>query len=189
MSRIRSFIAIDTPAEVKERTSEVQEKLKTTDANVRWESKDKFHITVKFLGGVEASMLGTMADRLRESLNECTQMNITYRGVGCFPNPNHPRVIWIGAENKEGVLARLYGSIEEIAASFGVEREERQFHAHITIGRVKGERNIMKLIAELDKVDFEPHTSIVKEILLMRSDLKPTGSVYTVLQRLPLKGN
>lgn len=187
MPAFRSFIAIDTAPEVKAAIIEVEEKLRATDAEVRWESIEKFHITLKFLGNVDEAKLHSIENQLEEALDPFPAFTMTYQNVGCFPNQHHPRVVWIGAENEDGTLIRIQETIEGVSESFGFQREERQFHPHITIGRVKGARNLKALVSELGNTTFAPHSSLIKEILMMKSDLKPTGSVYTVLCRFPLK--
>jgi 2'-5' RNA ligase len=184
---IRSFIAIETPPEVKADIARVQEGLRTTNADVRWESIEKFHITLKFLGNVEEPRLNSLADRLQEALGVFASFNMTYQGVGCFPNQHHPRVVWIGAENEDGTLSRIQETIEEAAEQMGFQREERQFHPHITIGRVKRPKNLKALVSELGNASFNPHTVIIRDVLLMKSDLKPSGSVYSVLRTYQLK--
>lgn len=187
MPAIRSFIAVDTAPEVKAAIVDVEDKLRATNAEVRWESIEKFHITLKFLGNVEGAKLHSLENRLEEVLSPFSAFNMTYQGVGCFPNQHHPRIIWIGAENEDGTLRRIQETIEGVAESFGFQREEREFHPHITIGRVKGSRNLKALVSELGDASFAPHSSLITEVLLMKSDLKPTGSVYTVLRSFLLK--
>jgi 2'-5' RNA ligase len=187
MPSIRSFIAIETPLEVKADIAKVQEGLRTTNADVRWESSEKFHITLKFLGNVDEPRLNSLADRLQEAFGAFASFNMTYQGVSCFPNQHHPRVIWIDAENEDGTLSRIQETIEEVAEEMAFQREERQFHPHITIGRVKGSRNLKALVSELGNASFNAHAAIIKDVLLMKSDLKPSGSVYTVMRRFLLR--
>jgi 2'-5' RNA ligase len=187
MPAIRSFIAIETPPEVKVDIAKVLEGLRTTNADVRWESIEKFHITLKFLGNVDEPRLNSLADRLEEALVAFAPFNMTYQGVGCFPNQHHPRVIWIGAENEDGSLIKIQETAEKVAEGMGLQREERQFHPHITIGRVKGPKNLKALVSGLGNASFNPHAAIIKDVLLMKSDLKPTGSMYSVLRTYQLK--
>jgi len=187
MPSIRSFIAIDTAPEVKAAIVEVEERLKATNAEVRWEPIEKFHITLKFLGNVEEVKLESLEKRLEEALSAFPAFKMTYQAVGCFPNQYHPRVVWIGAENEDGTLTRIEETIEEVSNSLGFPREERQFHPHITIGRVKGSRNLKALVSELVNTSFAPRSSLINEVLLMKSDLRPSGSVYTALKRFPLR--
>jgi 2'-5' RNA ligase len=108
-----------------------------------------------------------------------------YEGVGGFPNVERPRVVWIGTRANEN-LAKLQQLVEQSCVRRGFAREDRQFHAHITLGRVKGNRALDRLTARLKSVTFEPSIARCTEIHMMRSDLKPTGSVYTHLQTIPL---
>jgi 2'-5' RNA ligase len=187
MPSIRSFIAIETPPEVKADIAKVQEGLRAANADVRWESIEKLHITLKFLGNVEEQRLNSLADQLPEAIGAFASFDLTYQGVGCFPNQHHPRVIWIGAENEDGSLTKIQETIEKAAEEIGFQREEHRFHPHITIGRVKGSKNLKALVSELGKASFNPHAAIIKDVLLMKSDLKPTGSVYSVLRTYQLK--
>jgi 2'-5' RNA ligase len=187
MPSIRSFIAIETPPEVKAEIAKVQEGLRATNADVRWESIEKFHMTLKFLGNVEEPRLNLCAGRLQEALSAFAPFNMTYQGVGCFPNQHHPRVIWIGAENEDGTLRRIQEAVEKVAEEMGFQREERQFHPHITIGRAKGSKNLKVLVSKLGNASFNPHAALIKDVLLMKSDLKPSGSVYTVMRRFLLR--
>lgn len=187
MPSIRSFIAVDTAEEIKEKIAELSEKLRATGADVRWETREKYHITLKFLGSVEEKSLELLASRLGGHLQTFAPFSLSYHTVGCFPNLHHPRVIWVGAEDREGTLTRIQEKAEDLAAGLGIEKEDRKFHPHITLGRVKGSKNLKALIAELEQVAFEPQSSVVHEVLLMKSELKPSGSVYSVLQRLSLR--
>lgn len=187
MPSIRSFIAIDTAEKVKDKIAELSEKLRATDADVRWEPREKYHITLKFLGSVEEKSLELLASRLAGHLMNFSPFRLIYHTVGCFPNLHHPRVIWVGAEDEEGTLVRIQEKAEEFSAALGIEKEDRKFHPHVTLGRVKGSKNLKALIAELEQVSFEPQSSVVHEVLLMKSELKPSGSVYSVLQRFSLR--
>ncbi len=187
MPKIRTFIAIDTPEPIKDEIVEVQTALKETQADVRWDNRDKFHITVKFLGGVEESILGEIVQKLSAAVTQYSYLGLAYKGLGCFPNFRNPRVIWIGCENEDGTLERVFQTIEDIVAPYGFEKETRRFHPHITLGRVRSPKRKQELIQIMHKITFGPKASQCRELLVMKSDLRPTGSVYTVLHRIPLE--
>ncbi|HEY4644471.1 MAG TPA: RNA 2',3'-cyclic phosphodiesterase [Bacteroidota bacterium] len=187
MSKIRTFFAIDTPEPIRDRILEVQTSLRERDSDVRWESRDKFHITLKFLGAVEEATLHGILDKVANALAPVKTFRLDYQGLGCFPNTRYPRVIWLGCENRDGSLVHVQQTIEAIVEPFGYEKEKRPFHPHITLGRVKGTGGIPELVRLMQKTLFELQTTECQEILAMKSDLRPTGSVYSVLRRIPLQ--
>ncbi|MBI4429591.1 MAG: RNA 2',3'-cyclic phosphodiesterase [Ignavibacteriales bacterium] len=185
MPHLRCFISLPTSEEVKQRFSEIQSKLKEAQADVKWDSPEKFHITLKFLGNSEQSAIDSLSAKLEMLPQNVSYIRALYHSVGAFPNIQRPRVIWVGIEHNEE-LQKLQGDIESLCAEFGYEREEREFHPHITLGRVKGNKNLHRLTEMLKTVTLEPIQARSNEILLMRSDLRPGGSVYTILKSFPL---
>jgi len=183
---IRTFIAIDTPDEVKDVIEDATSSLKETRADVRWEPKEKFHITLKFLGNVREETLPPLVKALDEQIALLPEFTIVYAGIGCFPNCRSPRVIWVGCNNKDGVLLQIQRAVEQATVPFGFPSEERAFHPHITLGRVKSHRNLDRLILTLQSITLQTEPVPVSEVLVMKSELRPSGSVYTVIHRIPL---
>jgi 2'-5' RNA ligase len=106
--------------------------------------------------------------------------------VGVFPNRKYPRVIWVGIEDSD-FLKNLQKDIEHAMASLGYQKEEREFHPHLTLGRVRSQKGMAHIIHELDTLQSKDFGSVeINSIKLMRSDLKPTGSQYYCLQEIPL---
>ena len=184
--KLRAFIAIPTSEGVRERIVTVQQRLKETQADVKWDTPEKFHITLKFLGSVEVAALDSLGAALEPRAVTTPAFDIDYATVGAFPNEFHPNVVWVGARANEPIL-QLSSLVEDVASEFGFKKEQRPFHPHITLGRVKGGRNLLRLTEELKNITFEPIRSRCSHILLVRSDLKPTGSVYTTLKSIPFK--
>jgi 2'-5' RNA ligase len=185
MPRIRAFIALPTSSEVKQQIAAIQAKLIETQADVRWEGSERFHITLKFLGDCEPEVLHSLLSDLQASLRGTRSFELLYDALGCFPNMTRPRVVWVGAQENPQI-ATLQRLIEDACGKFGFAREERPFHAHITLGRVKGNRHVDRLTETLKTVTFEPLQARCGEIHLMRSELQPTGSVYSLLNSIPL---
>lgn len=185
MNRIRAFIALPLPPELQQEMAAVQSVLRESGADVKWDTREKFHITLKFLGDTDSETLNQLSERLKNSLDEFGAFDVSYEGTGGFPNVERPRVVWIGTR-ASGTLMRLQHIVEETSSQYGFAREDRQFHAHVTLGRVKGNRGLERLTARLKSVTFGPSIARCTEIALMRSELKPTGSVYTLLQTIPL---
>lgn len=186
MTGIRCFIALPSHQDVKQAISIIQQKLIETGADVRWETPDKFHMTLKFLGNCEPSKLALLTAQMELLPRNVSILRVGYNKVGAFPNEQRPRVVWIGAEPDE-TLMRLQRDVESLCERFGFERENRAFHPHITLGRVKGTRNMGRLTETLKSLTLEPIQSVCTHFDLMRSDLKPSGSVYTVLRSFPFQ--
>jgi 2'-5' RNA ligase len=189
MGSIRTFIAFDTPTDIRTELASLQEKLKTARADVRWESSDKFHATIKFLGDVDESILPEIINDIRTVTSSHQPFTVTYKNLGCFPDIRHPRVLWVGCENTDGTLERLKNVLDTQLAARGFEIEKRTFHPHITLGREKSSRRLEYLTPMLENLTFEPHTTMITEIIIMKSVLQPQGATYTVLKTLSLSSH
>jgi len=132
----------------------------------------------------------TMAKMLDAEVNKHTAFKIQFSGSGVFPNPKRPRVIWIGLQAPVE-LKTLQHRLEAAAAKLGYPVEKRSFSPHLTIGRVKpninstGIQKIEKALAET-KIGSLGSTQ-VESVHLFKSDLKPTGAIYTQLHTTPLR--
>ena len=187
MGTLRTFIAFDTPPAFKEALAKVQRELRQTGADARWETTDKFHGTLKFLGDTEETLLATISERIRLVVAEFGAMSLRFDKIGFFPNNRKPRVVWIGCTAQPPVIVELKTGLDRALESLGYEVEPREFHAHITLGRIKNDRGSEYLISRAEKINFEPFPVSITEIQLMKSTLKPSGSVYSLLQTFSLR--
>jgi 2'-5' RNA ligase len=185
MSRIRCFIAVPTPPTIIERITALMTDLRSVPSDVKWEHAEKLHITLKFIGAIEEPDLELLVGMLKEKVRAIPQFDYKYEGIGAFPNLHHPRVYWVGTSDNRSLI-QLSESVEQVARSFSVANDDRPFHPHVTIGRVKGSRGINLLTARVKSVTFEPVAARCSEILMMKSDLEATGSRYSILSRIPL---
>jgi 2'-5' RNA ligase len=185
MAGIRTFIALPAQSITQQTIAEIQTTLKASQAEVKWESQNKFHITLVFLGNVEPSKLELLSSALAKSVEQFPSLTMTYDSIGAFPNKHNPRVVWIGITANQTVLD-LQADVERVCAEFGFPKEDRMFHPHITLGRVKGNRNLVRLTEAIKTITFEPIEAHCSEMLLMKSVLHPGGSIYTILKSFPL---
>jgi RNA 2',3'-cyclic 3'-phosphodiesterase len=185
MVTIRAFIALPLPAETTLAIAAIQKQLVSTGAEVKWEPSDKFHITLKFLGDIDRSLVPQIIEVLEKTIGTLPRFDLTYVGLGGFPTSDRPRVVWIGSSESQQVL-HLHSQVELACDSLGFAKEVRPFHAHITLGRLKGNRNLDRLTASLKSITFEPLRAHCSEVHFIRSELRPTGSVYTLLNSIPL---
>jgi 2'-5' RNA ligase len=192
MSVIRAFIAIDLSPEILQRLEQVSVQLKTRleGVPVRWVLVDNIHLTLKFLGDVSVANVEMLKKILKTEVNEHHAFEISVGGLGAFPSPHRPRVVWVGLEAPTELMA-VQNGVESAMARLGYAREERPFSAHLTLGRVS--RNAMgrdeRLIGdaiEAIKLGFLG-VARVNEVHLYKSDLHPNGAVYTRLSTASLK--
>jgi RNA 2',3'-cyclic 3'-phosphodiesterase len=198
MDAIRSFIAIELPAEVRQRLNEIivqmQERCLHTGGEaarkaVRWVPADNIHLTLKFLGEVSVSNLQELARMLKVETSHYIPFTIQVKGIGAFPNIRRPRVIWVGSEAPPA-LAALQQAIETETRALGYPTEDREFSPHLTIGRVSQNASPVEISAiskALTGYETSPMGEImVDQVQLFRSDLRPTGAIYTSLYEFRL---
>jgi 2'-5' RNA ligase len=191
---IRSFVAIEIPETVRLELMEDIAHLKhdVPARTVRWVRPEGIHLTLKFLGDVPFEKIDQISATLESVCLEYVSFSVNIGGFGCFPNFHRPRVLWIGIQDLSTQLAPLQADIEDQLFELGFERETRRFHPHLTLGRVKRVRNreeAQRLTSVLEDVKIGNIGQFhVNEISLMRSDLKPTGAVYTRLVAAKLGG-
>ncbi len=186
MSAIRPFLALLSSQALKHPFREIQKRMIEENAAVKWDTPDKFHITLKFLGNVDLGKVTELSESLAAVTSQTVSFQLLYNILGAFPDLVHPKVIWVGAQ-MNNVLSSLQHAIELACAGLGFPTDTRAFHPHITLGRVKGSPNLARLTAKIKSITFEPIETGCSEVLLIKSNLQPTGSVYTTLKSFPLK--
>ena len=192
VEQIRSFIAIELSQDVKDSLSRLQDRLKrqVPERSVRWVRPGGVHLTLKFLGDVPATRIASISQAVETACRGFSQFTIELAGLGCFPNPRRPRVVWVGVREPTGTLVRLQKAVEGALAELGFKPEGRPFRPHLTLGRVQRKvghsdrQRLGELIAESD-VDLLGRMTVAS-VNLIRSDLRPDGAVYTVLAHAPL---
>jgi 2'-5' RNA ligase len=178
MASLRLFIAIEIPNDIKAQIAEVVQKLRSIPADVKWEHTDKLHITLKFLGDTNADLLPQINTTLQRCAETAMPFIVSYEALGCFPSKREPKIIWIGVQDRSSLLHNLAGSLDTALTLVGFKREERRFHAHVTIGRVKSQRNVKDLLRTMESTTLVCQPTEVSQIVLIKSELKPHGSEY-----------
>lgn len=191
MSLLRAFIAVELPLEIRQTVCTATSKLRNEiEAFVRWVPIENMHLTLKFLGDVSFSNVELLSQMMRAEMDLFNCFDIRLNGLGSFPNLKRPRVIYIGIQ-APAALEALQRGIESASSRLGYGAEERGFSPHLTIGRVKQnvtvtEQQAIRRALENTKID-SLGTARVNSVELFKSDLRPTGSVYTRLYSATLK--
>ena len=173
------FVGVFLPEELQRRVWEVGD---VVFGPWKREPPEKLHLTLKFIGEVSGERFKEIDAALK--LIKHPPFRVRVKGIGAFPSPKNPRVVWVGAEG-EGIFS-LQRAVEEVLAGVGIPREWREFVPHITLGRAKGRLDLSSLYEKYGDVVFGEFE--VREFQLVRSHLRPGGSVYEVVRRYGLEG-
>jgi 2'-5' RNA ligase len=185
------FVSLAVPEAVKARMAETQERFRRLlpGSNLRWTRHEQFHLTLRFLGAVEAQKVGAMEHELRLAVASFPAFVLTAGGIGCFPNPRRPRVLWVGVSDPGDRLLALQGAVESVAGSYSIEPAEKRFTGHLTLARIQllsAEEN--RRLSDLAASCSEPlGTWDVRTVDLMRSELSPKGARHSRLACAPLQ--
>jgi len=188
--KIRCFIAIHLTPEVQKLIADYIFKLKTYSSDVRWIRVDNIHLTLKFLGEINFSRVEQVKQSLYQISEQFSQFDLNISGSGCFPDKKRPRIFWLGMEQgKENPLFAIHQWIEDQLHILTIEKEKRRFSPHLTLGRVRARQPVdfSDLFTFIENNPFAPIKFSVQYIYLMKSNLKPTGAEYQVIEKYPLK--
>lgn len=189
----RLFIAVELPPDVITLLTEIQARLKQQipRQTVRWVDPHGIHLTLKFLGDAPVAQRKDLETALARVAEQHTVFDLATGTLGCFPNVKRPRVVWISVSQNLAALHALRDAVEDAISPLGYPTENRPFSPHLTLGRVHREarhEDVTQTGALIEK--STPGGSVrwrVDGVSLMRSELKPSGAVYTELLRAPLR--
>lgn len=186
---IRTFLAIELPKPILKKIEEVQGDLRSAHADVRWVNPEKIHLTLKFFGNIEESRIDLILKSIEEPIRNTLPFSLKVRGVGAFPDLKNPRVVWMGLVDGKGVVGAFQKQIESQSGKIGFQSEDRPFHPHLTLGRMKSSRGKEDLVGRMEKhIEEEFGDFPVEGVVLFKSDLRPAGPIYTPLKELRLGG-
>ncbi|MGH7147192.1 MAG: RNA 2',3'-cyclic phosphodiesterase [Blastocatellia bacterium] len=202
---IRAFLAVELSQELRADLAIVQQELKRRiepemkrDMRISWAQPASIHLTLKFLGDMDEQVIDPLRAALEPAIGSQIAVNVPLERLGAFPRPQSPRVLWVGpSENWErGAeakrIAEIHGAIEQTCEGLRFLRETRPFSPHLTLARIKmGERHVGVALAKGGVLDrpLSVGSLAMESVVLMKSELNPTGSVYTKLWGVRLSGN
>ena len=186
---MRSFISLNINEDVKEKIQNIQNEVKEYLGEekkhlIRWEKKEKFHMTLFFLGDVAADMVNDLIKELEFiKFQPNNEIFFHANSINAFPRLRYPRILFVDMYNKDKKALILYNKIYQVLKLFKFE-PDKKFHPHITLGRVKRDQK-MNLTDLEDEIKFKIDFSI-NSFYLMESKLDYRGSVYKVTKRFTL---
>lgn len=181
----RVFIAIELPSDVRKGLSDHINRLRKAEPEIHasWSRDESLHLTLKFLGNTSVAKIEALSQAAQRSAGRFQPFDLIVGRCGAFPPTGQPRVLWIGIDDPTGELAKLHRALEHECTKAGFAREERPFHPHLTITRLRkpqGSRELARLHGEMG---FTNQQVSVSEMVLFRSELLSEGSRHTAISR------
>ncbi|MGQ9465467.1 MAG: RNA 2',3'-cyclic phosphodiesterase [bacterium] len=178
---MRTFIATEIPDHQKKIIWNFMQELKKMNLPIRWVDYENLHITLKFLGEIDENKLSQILPVLSEISNRTKSFTMQLENFGCFPSIRNPRVLWIGVSQGSDEIVSFATALENGFVKYGFKKENKKFHPHLTIGRIKTFCKIDDIINTPIKTD--PFT--ISEMTLFKSTLLPSGPVYERIKIFP----
>lgn len=198
---MRVFVAIDISDEAKKEVGKLYKVLKKKHWKVKWEPAEKLHFTLAFLGPIDESALQLIKLACQKAIENFSFFEVSFKGLGCFPDYDYPRVIWLGLKGDLKFLAALQKKVLNELENCGIFKSlserilkglKRSFSPHVTLGRVRREvrakerREIGRQLKGLRIYDLRSKI-VVDRVVVYESKLLRTGSVYKKLVEFPFK--
>jgi 2'-5' RNA ligase len=181
----RVFVAIELPASTRQRLKDHIDRLRDArpDARASWSREENLHLTLKFLGDTAVSELEILSQATKRAASSAIPYELIVTVCGAFPPRGQPRVLWIGIEDVTGQLGKLQQALEDECARAGFAREQRLFHPHLTIARLRKPHGSRELASLHKEMGFEAETVRASVLAVIRSELRSEGSRHTVISR------
>lgn len=179
---IRLFIALNIPDVIKSDLIELRNSV--AGSNYKWEPKEKIHLTLKFIGDVKENLVDPISGALNliENFNE---FNCAITNFGFFYRDKKPSILWAGLKIDQSIF-ELVDKIESELEKFSIKREDRKFHPHLTLLRIKNDPG-ENFVNSFKNFTFEPLVFSANSISLFKSELLPQGSKYFEIRNYKLK--
>lgn len=187
----RLFLAIALPDGVRAELQKAQNELRALlpSGGIAWTKPENLHLTLRFLGNIDSSRIGELAERIATALAGFGKLHLHCERLGCFPDLQMPRVIWAWVHDAVERLEALHHRIEAVVADLAQFPAETRFVGHVTVARVKQLKRteterLSRCIASTATRRFGDWDAAC--VLLVRSELSPAGAIYTELFRANL---
>lgn len=194
---IRTFVAIELDAPLRNALAQVQAELRSRlqkamglDIRIQWVRPESFHLNLKFLGDIPEERVPEVQAALARVAGGYVRFTVDVGGLGVFPDARAPRVLWVGMTGHIEALTRLAADVESALAAIGFAPEEKPFSPHLTLARIKERaRDVGRMLSGNGLLAQEAKLGglTVAAVSLVKSELRPSGAVYTCLSRAPLK--
>jgi len=182
---LRAFLSYDiSDPTFLEKVGQLQSELKRTGADLKFVNPDIMHFTIRFLGEIEEPDKNQIVEALRGKV-ENFELDLSFRGLGSFPDERRISVIWIGIDPASAaILEKQANEINKLLLNVPLLKNEKpqEFSPHVTIARVRTGRNkedLQNFLRAHRNDEFG--SSRIKHLRLKLSQLTPAGPEYSDL--------
>jgi RNA 2',3'-cyclic 3'-phosphodiesterase len=182
VASLRLFVAAPLPGTIENRVDEILAKISKQES-IRWVPKGQLHITLRFIGAFDESLLPKLEQDLKGTSLSAETFEAEMGGFDAFPRLERAKVLFLPVIRGEEEFKRLERGISFMLEGFGVKPDEKEYHPHLTLGRVrenKSPESAVRMLQEICPAHWEPWR--VDRFVLFRSRLAPGGSVYARLK-------
>ena len=184
VAALRLFLAAPVAPAVEEGIAKILAKM-SSHQSVRWVSRSQLHITLRFIGDFDETLLPKLEEGLKETAFSAEPFEAQIGGLGAFPRMERPRVLFIPVLKGKEALGGLERKLSALLEGFGVKPDDKEYHPHLTLGRVRENENPVEALSTLRgtcPAQFGPWK--VDRFILFKSELTPDGPLYTHLREL-----
>ncbi len=185
----RTFVAVTLAPALRESAASARTVFGPAAARLRWVPQRNLHLTLRFLGEITETQVARVTEAAREAGASASPFSITVGGVGAFPSPRSPRVVWVGVTAGADRLVALAGVLEAALRQREFPAEARPFQPHLTVARARPEGrppDVSAILSGEAAETFVAGTETVGALVVMESRLRPSGAVYEEVARVPL---
>ncbi|KPK25964.1 MAG: hypothetical protein AMK69_13020 [Nitrospira bacterium SG8_3] len=186
---LRVFLAVELSRNLCEKVAELQQELRVTLPTINWVRPESIHLTLKFLGYVAPAMVEQLLTAIEPIRKSQPSIMLEIQDLGVFPHIRCPRILWIGCTGDLPSLLNLVSQIEGAMEPLGFPLEEKAYHPHLTLARIKHDNAKVGSVLAHSGLLEQPRNLgplLIDRITLFRSDLSPKGAEYTSLWTVPL---
>ncbi len=188
---MRAFIALELPQTTILRLQREIADLRGACGRASWVRPEHMHLTLRFLGEISEEQKSALSQSMRQLCTGVPPMRLAVEGLGAFPNTRRPAVVWAGIRQVAGDLSVLQNGVERVARELGLDPDDKPFHPHVTLARIRDVSASAGLVAMVHHRVLAAPAAYGDEfraraVALFRSDLKPGGPVYTRIEEFSL---
>lgn len=176
----RMFVALGIDKEIRDNIGKISDLFDDSILKARFTPSDNLHVTLKFIGEKSDNDIDDIIEAIKNASSGFSPFNVTFEGMGVFPNSKSPRILWVGMTSD--ALPSLAKSVEVKLSELGIKKETRPFRSHVTIARIKeaySSRKINDIIESSKETCYG--TQKISSIELKKSILTPKGPIYSTL--------